>query len=291
MDVWPQLPLLIEGETDERGVDNVIAELKHSDRIRLIHLDCYCEPSELEILWTAMQVPFPELATLYLSRGWEEPDVPGLPDSFLGGSAPRLRYFILHGIALSGFPKVLLFATHLVTLGLMNIPHPGYISPETMAACLSVLTSLENLYFEFESPESFPDRESQHSFPPARSVLPALTTFRFRGTNKYLEDFVARIDTPRLCQLDVKLINDIDFDSPELIRFVSRSSIFKAPIEARVFFGDLSASVKFQRQASNVEYFEVCILYTEPNRQLSSVAQICTKSSPFLSTTENLFIY
>ncbi len=151
-----------------------------------------------------------------------------------------------------------------------------------------MLTSLENFYFDFDF---LPDWESQHPFPPTRSVLPALTTFWFTGTNEYLEDFVARIDTPRLCQLDVKLINDIDFDSPELIRFVSRSSIFKAPIEARVFFGGLSASVKFQRQASNIEYFEVCILYTEPNRQLSSVAQICTKSSPFLSTTENLVIF
>jgi hypothetical protein len=34
--------------------------------------------------------------------------------------------------------------------------------------------------------------------------------------------------------LDVKLINDIAFDTPELIRFVSHSSTFKAPIEAHI---------------------------------------------------------
>jgi len=125
LDVWPHLPLLIKGHVDDISVDNFIAELEHSDRIRLFHLDCFCEPSELENLWIAMQVPFPELATLYLSCGDSEPDVPVLPDSFLGGSAPRLRYFELNGIPFSGFPKVLLFATHLVTLGLRNIPsHP-----------------------------------------------------------------------------------------------------------------------------------------------------------------------
>src|SRR6266852_825447 len=159
LDIWPHLPLLIKGETNETGVDNVIACLKHSDRIRLIHLNCYPpEPSELEDLWTAMEVPFPELATLYLSCGLA-PDVPVLPDSFLGGSAPRLRYFSLEGIPFLGLLKLVLFATHLVTLGLRNIPDSGYISPEAMAASLSMLTSLERFYFDFDSPQSFPVRE------------------------------------------------------------------------------------------------------------------------------------
>jgi hypothetical protein len=91
--------------------------------------------------------------------------------------------------------------------------------------------------------------------------------------------------------LDVSFFNDANFATPELTRFVSRSSIFKAPMEARVFFEDLSASVKLQRQASNVEYFEVTILPRDPNPQLSSVAQICATSSPLLSTMENLVIY
>ncbi len=158
---------------------------------------------------------------------------------------------------------------------------------------MSVLTSLEDLYFQFESPRHFPYQESQHPFPPTRSVLPALTTFRFRGTNKYLEDFVARIDTPRLCQLDVTFFtffHDIDFDTPELIKFVNRSSTFNVPIEAHVFFGGPSAFVKLQPQASYVEYFKVCILCSEPNLQLSFLARFCTTSSPLLSTTENLVI-
>src|SRR6266849_6412952 len=172
-----------------------------------------------------MEVPFPELAILRLSI--EDSYVPVISDSFLGGSAPRLRYLHFDAVPFSGLTKLLLFATHLVSIWLFNIPYYGYISPEAMATCLSVLTSLEKLYFEFESPQSFPVRESQHPFLPTRTVLPALTTFWFRGTDEYLEDFVARIDAPRLCQLDVTFFDDVDIDTAELIRFASRSSTYQ----------------------------------------------------------------
>jgi hypothetical protein len=51
-----------------------------------------------------MQVPFPELAalTLYLLQPPSE-TVPVVPDSLLGGSAPRLRLLTLIGIP---FPRL-----------------------------------------------------------------------------------------------------------------------------------------------------------------------------------------
>jgi hypothetical protein len=173
----------------------------------------------------------------------------------------------------------------------MNIPHSGYISPEAMATCLSGLTSLEELYFQFESPQSSPDEEGRRSPPPTRSVLPALMGFSFKGVNEYLEELVARIDTPRLHRLSATFFYDIDYNTPELIRLVSHSSIFKAPNEAHVFFDNRTASVKLQPQAPNIEYFHVEISCREPNQQLASVAEICTTFLPLLSTTENLFIY
>jgi hypothetical protein len=89
LDVWPALPLLIEGAVTETSVDNVIAELEHSDRICQIFLYSDTD-SQIENFWTAMQVPFPELAVLILYVGSSHGPV--LPDSFLGGSAPRLRH-------------------------------------------------------------------------------------------------------------------------------------------------------------------------------------------------------
>jgi hypothetical protein len=148
--------------------------------------------------------------------------VPVLPDSFLGGSAPRLRYLALDAIPFPGFPKLLLSAAHLVELWLVNTPHSGYISPEAMVTCLSVLTSLETLQLGFLSPQSSPDRESQRPPPATRPVLPSLGFFLFKGANKYLEEFVARIDTPRLFRLSTQFFNDIGF-TPELNQFISRT--------------------------------------------------------------------
>jgi F-box-like len=291
LDVWPALPLLIKNDlfgTSADTMDNLIAELEHSDRIRQITL--YLDAWQIEKFWTAMQVPFPELDSLYLSYGGVS-FTPVLPDSFLGGSAPHLRFLALTWISFPGLPKLLLSATHLVHLWLVNLPHSGYISPEAMATYLSMLTSLEEFQLELASLRSSPDLEHRPSPPPTRSILPALMTFRYKGVNEYLEELVARIDTPRLSQLSAVFFNDIDFETPELIRFVSRSSTFKASNKAKVSFGCQFALVKLQPQGSNVQYFEVGILCRERDWQLSSLARICTTSLSLLSTTENLFIY
>jgi hypothetical protein len=147
---------------------------------------------------------------------WPGETVPVVPDSFLGGSAPRLRLLSFLGIPFPELQKLLLSATHLVELHLSRIPHSGYISPEEMVTCLSVLTSLERFTLGFESPQSYPDQESGPYAPPppTRSVLPTVMTFSFKGINEYLEVLLARIDAPRLYRLSILFFNDIDFDTP-----------------------------------------------------------------------------
>ena len=125
-----------------------------------------------------------------------------------------------------------------------------------MATCLSTLASLETLLLLFESPESSPGQEGGRSPSLTRSVLPALSMFSFKGVNEYLEDLVARIDAPRLGQLLAVFFNDIDFDTSELIQFVSRLSILKAPDEVHVFFDSLTASVRLQQHALSQSYAE-----------------------------------
>jgi F-box-like len=292
LDVWPALPLIILGDVPEASVNNVIAELKHSDRICQISLDFHTT-SQIEKLWTAMQVPFPELTVLCLSfEGLPRWYVPPLPDSFLGGSAPHLRCLYLHTIPFPGIPKLLLSATHLVTLYLHNIPHSRYISPEAMVTCLSILTNLEILHLLFTSSQSRPDQENRRSPPPTRSILPALTKFSFEGINEYLEDLVSWIDSPRLYQFWTTFFYDIEFDTPEFIQFVGRTLTFGAPIEAHVVFGSFIAWVGFGPQASHPEasHFEVGIICSEQDWLLLSLARICTLSLPPLSMTESLFI-
>jgi hypothetical protein len=291
LDVWPALPLLIYGHLSETPVDDVIAELEHSDRICQINLE-FNTTSQIEIekLWTAMQVPFPELEILRLFFG-DVSNVPVLPDRFLGGSASRLRFLRLNSIPIRGLPNLLMSATHLVHLCLYKIPHSGYIAPNAVATCLSRLTNMERLQLEFESPQSSPGQESRGSPPLTRSILPALTEFSFKGVNEYFEELVARIDTPRLEIFSATFFNDIEFETPELIRFLSRSSTFNAPKEAHLFFDNQAASLKLLPRASNIPFLLMKILCREQDWQLSSLAQICTTSLHLLSATENLFIY
>jgi hypothetical protein len=150
LDVWPALPLVIQcfAGIGIENVDNIVAVLEHGYRVCRINLRGISS-SDFENISAAMQVPFPELTDLQL---WsDEKTVPVLPDSFLGGSAPRLRIISFYGIPFPGLPNLLLSATHLTDLRLFVIPHSGYFSPETMATALSMLTSLQFLWLEFES--------------------------------------------------------------------------------------------------------------------------------------------
>ena len=282
LDVWPALPLIFSGHAF--GVDNLIPKLEHSNRIYQIQLTFYANPY-LEPLWTIMQVPFPELVALRLSlQGY--PNEPALPDSFLGRSAPRLRYLTLFHVPFPGLPNLLLSANHLVHLSLHSVPYSGYISPEAMANCLSLLTSLEELYFHFQPPQHSPDQESRRPLPPTRFVLPALTKFGFKAISKYFEDFVSRIDAPRLSRLSMVLFDDND--TPELNQFIRRTPRFGAFNEARLIFDGFSTLVKLQSQPDH-GMVEVQILCGEPVRQFSSMKQICTSSLHLLFTMDNLY--
>jgi len=286
LDVWPALPIYIRDMDLEASLEetlhNIIAALERSDRVREIDL-WPVSSSHLETLLAAMQVPFPELTLLEL---WSYGEVV-LPDSFLGGSAPRLRSLWLDGIPIPGLPKLLSSATHLVHLRLENIPHSGYISPEAMATALSTLTRLERLTLKFKSPLSRPDRSSPL---PTRSVPSVLTHLTFKGDSEYLEGLVAHIGAPLLNGLNITFFNDIIFRTPQLIRFICRTPMFKAPKTARVVFGDRATTVVLSSRTSGTGLLHVKIMCRELDWQVSSVQQIFTSSLPSLSMLEDLYI-
>ncbi len=290
-DVWPALPLLINGNFSETSVDNVVALLEHSDRICQITVTCHTT-SEFETVFAAMQVPFPELTVLALGSP-NKPVSALLPDSFLGGSAPALRFLNLFGIPYPRLPNLLLSATQLIALTLYDIPHSVYISPEAMVTCLSALTNLQQLVLGFESPQSCPDQETQRPSPPTRTFLPTLGSLVFKGVNEYLEELVARIDAPRFCLLSTTFFNDIDFDTSELTQFISRTSLGGAYDEVRLTFDSLSAMVGLQSRPvqSSQSMIEAQILCQVPNWQLSFLAQICNLPLRLLLKMEYLYIY
>jgi hypothetical protein len=288
LDVWPHLPIKVwvDRENEASKMDNIIAVLEHNDRICQIEFE-YSTPG-LEKVLAVMQQPFPELTSLYLWSGYE---MPVLPDSFLGGSVPRLRSLALFSIPFPGLPRLLLSATHLVHLGLSDIPHSGYISPETMATCLSALTSLKSLTFGFESPRSCPDRKRRRPPPQTRTQLPVLTALLFEGVSEYLEDFVARIDAPLLDELQIEFFHQLIFDTPQLTQFVSRTPKLRAYNEARVRFTDWAVWMTIS-QTSNGK-ISLGIRCQKSDWQLSSVAQLCSSffNQSLIPVAEQLYIF
>jgi hypothetical protein len=295
LDVWPALPLIVMGYVSRPDMDNIIAVLERSDRVCRIDLHYYPR-SQVENVWAAMQEPFPELEHMNMKisniSGANTEQV--IPDSFVGGSAPRLQFLELSGIPFPGLPKLLLSTTHLVTLHLPDIPHSGYFSPEAMAIALSRTTSLKKLLLGFRSLQSRPDPESRCPSPSTRSVLPALTAFDFIGeASEYLEDLVARINAPRLNDFRIGLSGH-DFDTPQVVQFIGRTPTSKAHDEARVIIDEGVGKVILSQTRTtgyDLAVITIRVYFGASGFQLSSLARVSTSSLPFVSMVESLYIY
>ena len=289
--VWPPLPIVIgQHNQPEQSMDNIIAALERNDRVCEIRLK-FATKLELEEVLAAMQQRFPALTHLEMWLPELEDETLVVPGSFLGGSAPRLQYLQFDHIPFPGLPKLILSATGLVDLHLIDIPHSGYISPEAMARCLSTLTSLEELTLQFKSPLSRPLRESQRSHSPTRSVLLALTEFWFQGVSEYLEDLVARIDAPLLDTFDIRFFHQLIFDTPKLTQFIARTPNTQPPVEARIAFSDRDVVVTCP--GTFARSFSLGISCRQSDWRLSSLAQVCSLSFPeaFIPGVEVLYIY
>jgi len=226
------------------GEDEVLALLKHSDRVRIVNLHTTRSPQWGKVV-AAMQEPFPVLTRLELS-GIADHDVPVLPGEFLGGSAPCLQQLVLYGITFPELPTLLLSARDLVSLRLNYIPPTGYISPEAMVAGLAVLTKLKTLHITFFPRIYRPEQMRRRLDPSMRVVLPALTYFQFIGCSEYLEDLVAQIDAPRLHGVHTDS-NGLDF--PQLSQFICRTENLRFR-RANVEFngGDVKIELRVDRR-------------------------------------------
>ena len=239
LDIWPTFPLHIEYSYLNMRIDedNVIAALEHPDRVSVVSLRL--TGPQLGKIIAVMQEPFPALRYLCLRANmYNLDDIPVVPSEFLRGSAPRLQRIQLSRIPFPAVPALLLSTSDLVTLHLYYIPQAGYIPPEAMVAALAALTRLEDLRFDFRSPASRPDRI--HLPPVTQSVLPALTSFCFGGVREYLEDFLARINAPRLHKVWVNYFSQlVDFEVPHLCQFIEHSEdLNRRPMRCVVEFHD-----------------------------------------------------
>jgi hypothetical protein len=284
LDIWPPFPIIVylpfpHAVLDENGAENIIAALKCRDRISHIVIDGIRGP-RLEKLVNVLHDPLPLLTTFLLQSS--DDSVPVLPETFLGGSAPRLRTFQLSGLPFPSFPKSILHFTHIVALHLFDIPNSGYISPSVMATSLMALPNLAHLSIEFRSP---PSGLLQLSPPPlTRVTLPALYFLDFSGVSEYLEDFVARINTPRLTSLNISFFMDLIFDIPRLRNFIDHTEGLKPFNQAAIEFSSHTTEIVFGEPYR----FWLEIKCERPDWQLSSITQIFSEQLPLLSRVEQL---
>ena len=126
LDIWPPLPIMIKfSHWDTDDYEDIIAALERHDRITYIKF-AMISGSELETLSAFMQKPLPALTELFIMGE----SIPVVPETFLGGSAPRLRKCGLHDIEFPALPTFLMSTSQLTDLTLTNI---AGVTPEVMA--------------------------------------------------------------------------------------------------------------------------------------------------------------
>jgi len=137
----------------EEDVTSVISTLRHHNRVcKIYYRKNWLFQDTFLGGFAEIDEPFPELTSLMLTSFGQNVSV--LPSSFLGRSAPRLQSLDLHGISYSSIGKLLSSTTNLVWLSLSRIPHSGYIAPDTIVPCLSMLPRLESLLLGLQYPRS-----------------------------------------------------------------------------------------------------------------------------------------
>ncbi len=272
---------MLEPPTPE-DEDNIMAALKLSDRVSSISLTT---TSPLLAKLSAVQEPFLELEQLVLLS--QENVQLTLPGTFRWG--PRLSILRTTRVAIPSLPRLLLPSRGLTELQLDEIPSPGYFSPEAFVNALSGMTQLRTLSLHFYS---FPSRRNYLSLPPPpeeRVVLPALVYLKYRGTSKYLDCLAARIDAPRLGDIDITFFNQPTMDASQLCQFIDRIEIHNIHRQADILTSERAVSISTSQPGAPTR-LKLGISSEQLDWQLASLAQICTHFSPLILRVEGLAI-
>ena len=263
--------------------DNIIAVLQQSDRVNSISLTL---TTTLLGKLSTVSEPFSELEELVLLS--QDKLQLTLPSAFRWG--PRLRTLHVTRITIPSLPPLLSSSTDLVDLQLHEIPIAGYFSPhwQAFADALSGASHLRSLSLHFLS---CPPRRSYVGLPSSshRIVLPALTCFKYRGTSKYLDIFVARIDAPHLGDIDVIFFNQPTMDALQLGKLIRRIDIQTLLTEAHIQTSAHAISI-FIKNSNTPIRVRLQISCQQLDWQLSSMAQVCGQFSWLRSRVNDLTI-
>jgi hypothetical protein len=286
LDCWPNLPIIVQYggslELDPPAPEdevNIMTAFNQSDRVHSISLTV--TSSLLEKL-NAIKRPFSKLEDLILlSRDRAQVT---LPSAF--GWGTRLRRLHLIRIVFSALPLLLYSSKNLVDLMLHEVPNPWLFSPEALTDALSGMVQLRSLSLHFLPTTAhicvtIPSRK--------RIVFPVLTRLDFRGIAKYLEDLVARIDTPRLGDIELTFFNESILDFSKLSEFIDCIEIHKSHRRADILSSERAISISLT-QPGALTCLTLQLLCKPLALQLSTMSQLCITFSALLTDVKDLRI-
>ena len=299
LDSWPTLPLVVKfwaGKPLRRRVrragfkfGNLMIALRYPDR--LYEIDLHVTSSMLASIIEVTQKPCQVLEIIRITV--KAPTSSSILDcsAFLGGSAPHLREIKLDGVPLpfTQIRQVLLSTNDLVELHLANIPNDVCFSPSDLVTGLSTSAQLKRLTVDFHSPPFSPPPSMTHS-PPRSTTLPSLMFLDFHGASEFMEEFVGRIELPALCNIAVRLFNDMLFEIPQFCRFIPCLNALRPPARVIVIHSVDSVGVYFEAEEHPSENCFFGTSCRQLDWQLSFVTQILSQLSSLLSGVHSLDI-
>jgi hypothetical protein len=287
----PHLPLVIAcsdrtNTMTRSGEDNIHLGLQYGGRIRRVALRA---PSSSLRMWLEqMNKHFPRLQALSLFSTTTE-DMSLVLSELL--QAPELRHLSLHGV---GLPKRLSLLSSMISLSTLSLTHirgPWYFPPGHLVTQLQGLPYLEELSVGIALPIPLPISEGK-LFPSPTSpvLLRTLKRLTFRGEDGYLDDLVARINTPLLKQLDLTLLFDLAFTLVNLTEFIHRTERFRCLV-AQVIFNKggvyINTDTSYHEEQDNEE-LSLYVSCESVDWKIHSAVQVCSALEKVLSSVEEL---
>ena len=285
LDCWPRaLPIVVDyGGSPEfdpptqEEENDIMAALNQPDRVHSISLTI---TSSLLGKLSAIKRPFSKLEHLIL-LSLDDVQLT-LPNTFRWGQC--LRRLHSTRIVIPAFVRS--YYSSIMDLQLHEVPNPWHLSRNAFLDALSRMAQLRSLSLYF-LPTS--DHVTVSLTSRNRVVFTALTRFKYRGFVRDFEDLVARIDTPRLEDIEVTFSNKYTLYCSVLTRFINRIEMSKSYRQARLLFSESAISVSLtQPEARTRIKFQ---LFCEPfPLQLSSMTRIVNQFSALLLDVQDLLV-
>ena len=249
---------------------NILATLRRSDRVSSIYLTL--TKSLLNKL-SSIRGKFAVLEDLVLLSQDDSHLV--LPSKFQSGT--RLRVLHLTRVAFSAPLRLLSSSRDLVDIQLHDISDYRYLSPTELAGALSGMTHLRSLSLHFLSTTANQTTKLPLSEKSAvnRAVMNSLSCLKYRGTSKYLDNLLERVDASCLADLEIAFFDHPPFNISNLDEFISRTEMLKLNRQAEILFSERSISISLTQMCLTFP-----VLCESPVPQpLLSMAEICSRLS------------